>query len=337
MRSERWLAWMPRTVFAPVLTRRRFLQGLGLVAGAGAVAPALGRFAPREAVRIDETRPKLGTWVRVVARHRDAAVASRAVERAFAAIDRVDREMSIHREDSDLARVNRASGSAAARVPASVLDVVAMAREGARRTDGLYDPTVLPVLRLYGFYGAPREDFPSDREIARAEARVGWPGITIDRDAGTLGLARSGAAFDLGSIGKGWAVDRAAEALRAAGVRDGMVDAGGNVYAMGTPEDGAPGWSIGVWHPVTRRVDRVFVLRDQAIATSGNYEQFQVLAGRRVGHLFDARRGRPADGHLSATVLADDAVHADLMSTVSFLLGPDRFRWPEARDTHWIG
>ena len=337
MRSERGLAWLPRTIRAPGLTRRRFLQGLGLLAGAAAATPLLGRLAPREGERIDETRPKLGTWVRVVARHRDAAIATRAVERAFAAIDRVDREMSIHRADSDLARVNRASGAAAVRVPAALLDVVAMAREGARRTGGLYDPTVLPVLRLYGFYGPARASWPSDPEIARAEARVGWNGVAIDRSAGTLGLARAGAALDLGSIGKGWAVDRAVEALRAAGVRDGMVDAGGNVFAMGTPEDGAAGWSIGVWHPVTKRVDRVFLLRDQAIATSGNYEQFRILAGRRLGHLFDARRGRPADGHLSATVLADDAVQADLMSTVSFLLGPDRFHWPEARATHWIG
>ena len=337
MGSDRRLAWLPRTVFAPELTRRRFLQGLGLLAGAAVVAPRLGRFAPREEARVDETRPKLGTWVRVVARHRDAAVATRAVERAFAAIDRVDREMSIHRADSDLARVNRASGSAAVSVPASLLDVLALAKDGARRTEGVYDPTVLPVLRLYGFYGPPRDHFPGEREIARAEARVGWNDVAIDRAAGTLGLARAGAALDLGSIGKGWAVDRAVDALRAAGILDGMVDAGGNVYAMGTPEPGAAGWSIGVWHPVTRRVDRVFVLRDRAVATSGNYEQFRILAGRRVGHLFDARRGRPADGHLSATVVADDGVHADLMSTVSFLLGPDRFRWPEARATHWIG
>ena len=110
MRPDRRLGWLPRTVFAPELTRRRFLQGLGLVAGAAAVAPLFGRLAPRASTRIDETRPKLGTWVRVVARHRDAALATRAVERAFAAIDRVDREMSIHRADSDLSRVNRASG-----------------------------------------------------------------------------------------------------------------------------------------------------------------------------------------------------------------------------------
>jgi thiamine biosynthesis lipoprotein len=331
------MAWLPRAPLDEALSRRRFLGLLGLVAGAGAIGPLVKTLAPREPLRVDVTRPRLGTWVRVVARHRDAALASRAVERAFAAIDRVDREMSIHRPDSDLARVNRASGHAATRVPPAVLDVVELAREGARRSDGLYDPTGLPLFRAFGFYGPARSTYPSDREIATALERVGWRSIALDRERGTLGLGRQGAALDLGSLGKGWAVDRAVEAMRAAGITDGMVDAGGKIFAFGAPAEGAPGWSIGVYHPRTRSVDRVFLLRDAAISTSGNYEQFRVLDGRRIGHLFDARRGRPAEGRLSATVLAETAVRADLMSTAAFLVGPDRFDWPEARGVHWIG
>ena len=337
MGSQRMLAWRPRAPFGGPVSRRRFLQGVGLLAGAASLGPALGAIAPKEKTRVDETRAKLGTWFRVVARHRDGRVASRAVKNAFAAVDRVDQEMSIHRADSKLVEVNGESGRATVRVPESVLEVVAMSREGARRTAGIYDPTVLPLLRLYGFYGPPRSRVPSDREIARAMEAVGWQDVAVHWSTRTLGLKRTGAGLDLGSIGKGCAVDRAAEALREAGIRDGLVDAGGNVYAFGSPEDGEPGWSVGVYHPATRTVDRVFVLRDQGIATSGNYEQYRILGGLRVGHLFDARRGRPADGHLSSTVLAKNATQADLMSTVSFLLGPDRFDWPEAQAVHFIG
>ena len=337
MRSRSSLAWHPHSLLGEAVSRRRFLKGIGLLAGAGAVAPLMRRLGAREGARVDETRAKLGTWFRIVVRHADAATASLAVERAFAAVDRVDAEMSIHRPDSRITAVNGGSGSAETRVSESILDVVAMAREGARRTAGIYDPTVLPLLRLYGFYGATRSTVPSDHEIARAMEAVGWEGIVLDRGARTLGLKRKGAALDLGSIGKGWAVDRAVAALRDAGIRDGLVDAGGNLYGFGEPEDGVSGWSIGVHHPVTGAVDRVFVLRDQGIATSGNYEQYRVLGGLRVGHLFDARRGRPADGHLSSTVLAANATQADLMSTVSFLLGPDRFAWPEAQAVHFIG
>jgi thiamine biosynthesis lipoprotein len=302
-----------------------------------AVGPILNRVDPRHAARVDVTRPALGTWIRVVARHPDRDRASRAVARAYAAIDAVDREMSLHRPDSDLVRVNRAAGSAAVPVPAALLEVVALACEGARRSEGVYDPSVLPLLRLFGFYGPERSDFPSDRHVARARARVGWGAIQLDRTRGTLGLERPGAGLDLGSIGKGWAVDRAAEAMRASGVAHGLVDAGGNIFAFGDARDGDTGWSVGVFHPVTGGVDRVFVLRDSAIATSGNYEQSRVLAGRRVGHLFDAVRGRPSNDHLSASVLARNAVDADRMSTASFLLGPDRFHWPEALDVHFVG
>jgi len=337
MANKRLLAWRPHAPFGDGVSRRRFLQGIGLLAGAATIGPALGAITPREKTRIDETRAKLGTWFRVVARHPDGALASRAVERAFAAVDRVDAEMSIHRADSKLVEVNESSGANEERVPESVLEVVAMARDGAQRTAGIYDPTVLPLLRLYGFYGPARDHAPSDRQIARAMETVGWKDIHLHWGDRTLGLGRRGAGLDLGSIGKGWAVDRAVEALRETGIRDGLVDAGGNVYAFGSSEEGEPGWSVGVYHPVTRTVDRVFVLRDQGIATSGNYEQYRVLGSVRVGHLFDAQRGRPADGHLSSTVLAKNATQADLMSTVSFLLGPDRFDWPEAQAVHFIG
>ena len=337
MRSERMLAWMPSAPGGPALSRRRFLQAVGLVAGAGALGSWFARRSTFESLRVDVTRPRLGTWVRVVARHHDTEVANRAVEQAFAAFDQVDREMSIHRSDTDIARVNRSSGNDAVKVPRSVLEVVALAREGARRSEGLYDPSGLPLFRTYGFYGPPRSTYPSDAEIQAALTRVGWRSIHVDRERGTLGLERRGGALDLGSLGKGWAVDRAVDAMRAAGVRDGLVDAGGKIFAFGTPRENAPGWSVGVYHPITHSAERVFVLRDAAIATSGNYEQFRMLSGLRVGHLFDARRGRPSDGHLSATVLAATAVQADMMSTAAFLLGPDRFRWPEARDIHWIG
>jgi thiamine biosynthesis lipoprotein len=260
------------------------------------------------------------------------------VERAWAAIARVDAQMSIHRADSQIAHVNAAAGRGAARVHPDVLDVTASACRAAERSGGIYDPTILPLMRLYGFYRDGAAGYPADREIARTLDLVGWRGIALDPAGGTLALARAGAGLDLGSIGKGWAVDRAAQALRDAGIRSGLVDIGGNVYGIGVPDDRAEGWSVGVLHPVTKQVDRVFVLRDAAVATSGNHEQYRLQAGIRIGHLFDARRGRPADGHLSASVVAATGVESDAGSTAAFLLGPSAFaEWPGARSVHFIG
>ncbi|HVP38166.1 MAG TPA: FAD:protein FMN transferase [Candidatus Saccharimonadales bacterium] len=319
------------------LTRRRFLASVGLLAGAGALAPLLSRTRLGGIESLDVTRPALGTWVRILVRHLDPARAQRAVDRAFAAIARVDAQMSVHRADSQLTRVNRLAGEAPAQVDLALLDMLGISLAAARHTDGLYDPTILPLMRLYGFYDSGASRYPSDREIAAVEERVGWRHVTLDRARRTVGLARPGMGLDLGSGGKGWAIDRAVEALRAEGVTSALVDAGGNVYGLGAPEPGAPGWTVGVYHPVTRQAARAFVLRDAAVATSANYEQYRILGGRRVGHLFDARRGVPADGHLSASVVARTGVESDVMSLPAFLLGPDRFQWPGALETCFLG
>ena len=320
------------------LTRRRFLASLGLVAGAGALLPAIHRARRGGPRRLEAGRLLMGTWVRVVVVDADETRATRALERAFAAMREVDAQMSIHREDTDLARVNRAAGERAVRVAPAVVEVTASALDAARRTGGVYDPTVLPLMRLYGFYGPARDTLPSAAEIDATLARMGHERVEVDRAASTLALARPGMGLDLGSLGKGWAVDRAVAALRAEGIRSALVDAGGKVYGLGTPGDGGDGWSVGLFHPATGRCERVFALRDAAVGTSGNSERYRTVAGHRLGHLFDARRGRPSEGHLSASVLARTAMEADRLCTVAFLVGPAAFRgWPGALDTAFIG
>jgi FAD:protein FMN transferase len=292
---------------------------------------------PRGTASVEAGRPLLGTWVRVVARHPDRARATRAVERAFAAVREVDGQMSVHRADSELSRVNRAAGVSPVRVSPALLEVVEQACACARRSGGLYDPTVLPLLTLYGFYGPERTDLPAKAEVDRALAAVAYEDVRVDRGAGTIALARRGMGLDLGSIGKGWAVDRAVEALRAEGIESGLVDAGGNVYGLGTPGGGADGWSVALFHPRTGRAERDFTLRDQAVATSANNERYRTLAGHRLGHIFDARRGTPCDGHVSVSVTARTGVESDQMSTAAFLLGPDRFRgWPGSLDALFL-
>ncbi|HET9326203.1 MAG TPA: FAD:protein FMN transferase [Candidatus Eisenbacteria bacterium] len=323
---------------APGFSRRRFLAGLGVIAAGALCGPFLSRVRIGPITSVEVERRGLGTWIRIIARDDDPAMAERAVARAYAAIDLVDRQMSVHRVDSQLSRVNRAAGIEAIAVDDAVLEVVTRARGRAERAGGVYDPTVLPLMRLYGFYGATRERCPGSREIGRTLDAVGWRHVLVDRAAGTLGLARRGAGLDLGSIGKGWAVDQAVAALRAEGITSGLVDVGRNVYGLGTPGGRTEGWPVGAVHPVSGAIDRVFTLRDQAVATSGNTEQHHLVGGVRVGHLLDARRGRPANGPLSATVLARSGTDADGTSTVAFLLGAEAVRaWPEPLAVHVIG
>lgn len=320
------------------LSRRRFLAHLGLLAGAGLTGTLAVREARRAPARVEVSRRMLGTWVRLVARHPEPATAERAVARAFAAIERVDTQMSVHRADSELARVNAAAGEHPVAVSAALLDVVERARQDAIDTGGVHDPTVLPLMRLYGFYDSGRAHLPSGGDVARTLALMGPRRIVIDRARGTLGLDRRGAGLDLGSIGKGWAIDRAVEAMRAEGVTSGLVDVGRNVYGIGTPEDGSDGWRIGVVHPVTGAVARVFTLRDSAVATSGNGEQWRMLDGVRVGHLMNAHFGRPENPHLSATIHARTGLASDENASRAFLLGPGGVRrTSDVLDTYFIG
>jgi thiamine biosynthesis lipoprotein len=192
-------------------------------------------------------------------------------------------------------------------------------------------------MTLYGFYGPERTELPAAREVDAALALTGYEGIRVDCAAGTVSLARRGMGIDLGSIGKGWAVDRAVDALRAEGVTSGLVDAGGNVYGLGVPEDGASGWSVALFHPVTGRTEHVYTLRDAAVATSANNERFRMIAGHHCGHILDAKRGLPADGHVSVTVLARSGIDSDHNSTTAFLLGPSRFHgWPGVLDALFL-
>lgn len=318
-------------------SRRRFLARLGLLAGAGALIPFSIKNVSRRMQRIEVGRQALGTWVRVVIEHDDPIVAGGAAEDAFAAIRLVDAQMSIHRADSQISRVNAAAGNGLVTVDRAVLYVVEMACGAAQRTDNIYDPTVLPLMRLYGFYHSGKDTYPSDREIVNVLENMGHQHVMIDRAQSGIGLTRTGVSLDLGSIGKGWALDRAIAAIRARGVGSALVDVGGNVYALGAPS-GADGWSVGMVHPETGSIVRTFELRDLAVATSANNEQNRMLGHIRVGHLFNARLGRPADGHLSATVTAKTGVESDMLSTVAFLLGPDRFRnFPGAIESQFIG
>lgn len=334
---------LPQTAPNENLSRRRFLLSLGALAGGAALSPLLGRIPAVAHLggrlqRVEASRAGLGTWIRIVARHPDPAVAERAIARAFSAIDLVDRQMSVHRADSELARVNAAAGERALPVSTALLDVVERARHDAIATHGVHDPTVMPLMKLYGFYDSGRTHLPSDREISAALELTGARWIAVDRKAGTLGLTRRGAALDLGSIGKGWAIDRAVDALRAEGIESGLVDVGRNVYGLGIPEDDAKGWRVGVLHPTTGAVDRVFELNDSAVATSGNYEQWRTLDGVRVGHLLDARLGRPAHGHLSVTVHARTGLLSDENSSRAFLLGANDVSGLEGiLATHCIG
>jgi len=287
-------------------------------------------------VEVNRQWPVMGTFFTVSAYAPDSAVASAAVAAAGRAVFRVDSLMSTWQPESEISRLNAAAGSGEwLPLSAETLGVLQASAALARASDGAFDVTVGPLMRAWGFRGGEARP-PSVAVRDSAGALVGYQLLELDSAGQRARLARAGAAVDLGAIAKGYALDVAAAALRAAGAQAGMVDLGGNVLAFGPPPAGRAYWTVGVLDPRDPggTIGQVR-LREGAVATSGDYEQFFEVAGVRYSHIMDPRRGEPARGTLQVTAIAATGLQADGLSTALFVMGPERGR--AFLDHPWAG
>ncbi len=246
-----------------------------------------------------------------------ASVAWEAMQAAFGEIARIEALLSVFRPDSEISRLNR-SGKNWIRLDPEACHVLSLALKYARRSDGAYDPTAGPLIDLFGFGADAGCVVPPDDVIAGTLSRVGFRKVTV-RDGGVERQV-DGMTFNLGGIGKGYAIDRAVARLKAAGISRGRVHCGSTTFVFGEAQ------TILIVHPLhpDRGVERV-VLRDAALSTSSNQERNVEVEGRPIGHLIDPRSGRPARGILSASVIAPTAAASDALSTALFVQGSSGF------------
>lgn len=240
---------------------------------------------------------------------------------ALAEFQRLDELLSAFREASDVGRVNAAAGREAVRVSRETLDLVAESLRLAALSGGRFDPTIGPLVKLWGV-GDGRTTPPSPADVAKARQLVDYRRVMVDREGSRLYLPLPGMALDLGGVAKGYAAEQAERLLRRRGVKSALIDAGGNIVAIGTRLDGRP-WRVGVRHP--RKADEVLgvlSVADRTVVTSGDYERYFTYQGRRYHHILDPRTGYPAEGLESATIVAGSSTLADLLSTSVFVLGP---------------
>jgi FAD:protein FMN transferase len=239
-------------------------------------------------------------------------------------VDAIEARISIYRDSSELAAVNAAAGDWVA-VSADTRSLLERALKLHDATAGAFDIAAGPLVRCWGFLRREGRT-PSDDELAEAVAASGTRWLELDRDGGRVRLARAGGELNPGGIGKGWAIDRAVEWLAESGVESVLLHGGqSSVRARGTQGPTLPGrsgWKVGLRHPLRagRRL-ATLTLVDQALGTSGSGTQFFVERGRRIGHILDPRTGRPAEGVISATVLAPSAAEADALATAAYVLG----------------
>ncbi|HEY2148014.1 MAG TPA: FAD:protein FMN transferase [Pirellulales bacterium] len=248
-------------------------------------------------------------------------------EAAIAALDLVDRleeQLTVYRPSSEVSRLNREAAERDVEVEPRLFALLRFACELHRRTGGAYDITSGPLSKAWGFFRRAGQ-IPSDDDLAEALAGVGSQHLALDEAASNVRFLRPGLEINLGSIGKGYALDRAADFLEARGIADFLIHGGqSSMLARGSRGLAGEGWWVGLRDPL-RPEERLgeIRLRNRALGTSGSLKQFFYHEGRRYGHILDPRTGRPAQGMLSSTVLAPTAAEADALSTAMFVMGMD--------------
>jgi thiamine biosynthesis lipoprotein len=271
----------------------------------------------------------MGTFARVVAVAEDSANAQKCIDDALAQINKVDELMSDYKSDSEISLVNKNGFNKPVQVSRETYEVLKKSLEFSRLTDGAFDITVGPLVDL--LHSAEKNGISPDKEqIAKAKSKVGYEKLKLDDQNRTIQFTVEGMRLDLGGIAKGYAVDKAIEAMQNSGALGGMVDLGGDIRCFGTPSKGKKNWLIGLQNPnavqdtTVRDVLLKLKLTEGAIATSGDYQQFILIEGKRQSHIMNRSTGKSAEGLSSVTIIAANATDADALATAVSVMGVEK-------------
>ena len=280
---------------------------------AGQVLPAFARNA-------------MATRFEIVLPGDDPARLRAAAEEAFDEIERLEAQLSLFRPTSEIANVNARAAHEPIRVSPETFRLLQHAAQLSAETGGAFDITIAPLMRAWGFVNDSGQ-LPEPAELAAARACVGMKHVELDSANHSVRFARPGVSLDLGAIGKGYAVARAAELLRDLGITSALIHGGtSTACAIGRPPE-AEAWRIAVEHPrtsaeVSPPLLAQIELRDEALSMSAGWGKSFQANGRSYGHVLDARTGEPANNALLAVIITSCATETDALSTALLTLGP---------------
>jgi thiamine biosynthesis lipoprotein len=303
--------------------RRRFLSS-----SVAALAPIVDEpeVLPGEFALVRVSRRAMATTFEIAipcGSHHDPVAAG---TEALDLIDQLEDQMTVYRDHSEISRINLVAAERPIPVEEQLFDLLARCAVWTHETVGAFDIATGALIKAWGFYRREGR-VPSPRERAEAMARTGFQHLILDAEGRTVKYRRSGLELNLGAVGKGYALDRAASLLQERWkIRSALLHGGGSsVYAIGHPPDAVRGWPIRLRNPIAcdNPLGTVW-LRDQGLGTSAATYQFFEYKGMKLGHLLDPRTGWPSAGTSSASVVARTAAEADAMSTAAFVLGSTR-------------
>ena len=272
----------------------------------------------------ERTGLAMGTVIEVKIPYRageDTGRLDEAAGKALAEAERVERLFSVYKDDSEISRINHLTAGEPLAIDPEVYRLIARSIEYSKTTDGAFDITVGPLTRLWSSARSSGK-LPGEAAVAAALEKVGYYNIVLDSARTSIAFLKDGMSLDMGGVAKGYATDRAVEVLKDNGVTSAIVNMGGDLYCLGRRSPTTQ-WTIGIRHPRDKK--KLFMqvdLRDRAVDTSGDYEKFFTVAGKRYSHIIDPRTGYPAaSGVVSASVIDKSAAAADMLATALCVLG----------------
>lgn len=265
----------------------------------------------------------MGSRFEVSAIHNDTQVAWDAINAGIQEITRIENLISSWDENSQTSQINRNAGIEAVKVDEELYNLIHRALKISKLTDGAFDISFASMERVWKFDGSMTK-VPSKEAISESVAKVNYQNIVLNVEAQTVFLKEKGMKIGFGAIGKGYAANRAKVIMQKMGIENGLVSAGGDLIGWGEQEDGTQ-WKIGIADPQEK--DNIFSwlsIVNQSVVTSGNYEKFAMIDGKRYAHIIDPRTGMPVTGLKSVTMICPDAELADALATSVFVLGEEK-------------
>ena len=263
--------------------------------------------------------PMMGTLGRITVWSDREDWPENALNQAQKSIGEIEKVCNIFNPESELSRLNRTAHEKEFVCSPRLWEMLTAADHYYRFTGGAYDPTVQPLMKLWGFR-RKRQTLPTAEEIAGAMKKVGWSKVKLNPEKRSVRFLVPGIGIDFGGIAKGFALEKAMGILQRNGIRRAILDLGGNIGCL-TPEKHDP-FRIGIRDPEnTQKTIDVFELRNHCAATSGNYERYVIIQGKTYAHIMDPRTGMPVSGMLSVTIVTPRGTDSDALSTAIFVKG----------------
>jgi FAD:protein FMN transferase len=250
----------------------------------------------------------------------DPAWAEARIDDAVAEISRIEQLLTTFNDNSQTALINRMAGIKPVVVDQEVLELIERSLRISRLTQGAFDITYGSIDKRFWNFDTHMTSLP-DRETARRTVRlINYRHVFLDKERNTVFLKEAGMRIGFGGIGKGYAADRAKQVLLDKGVKSGVVNAAGDLVAWGTQPNGLP-WTIGIADPTTKHPFSTLAISNTAVATSGNYEKYALIGGKKYSHTIDPKTGYPVSGIKSVTIICPSAELADAMATPVTVMG----------------